>query len=512
VAERAVTAVAVAATLVLLWDVFLAGHIAQLRTVPRAFAALSALCGLLVVPAVVVAVSAESILTGRAVYTIAWLWPLTLWLFTFQAALSLARRLVSPLLAGPMLAYNLLLATAATARYAMSLGDTVVDPLLAVAAAQGTALGRVLGGAWVLASPLAVQVPMLAPAYPPRWRLSRVVRATLATAAAFWSALTVAEYVPALRAVGSYRAYAGERLQERPAGDFAVGIKVFPELAGPPPALAVRGDLALVDSVGPDALMVVLEPEGTQLAALDSLARTLESFREREGALLIVSLGYGADAGDRYRQSPAAFTRQRLADVDRVARRLRPDYLLPAEEPYGRGARALGVLPVAYWQSFLTESADLAHAAFPSIRVAVAAAAYTAADSVLFAWALSPRSPLNAAGFSFHPSFRGALSLETRVAAADRWLRARPSSRKPVWVFAASGYPVAHGERSQEQAVWRALTWATSRRDVRGVVVAEAGDYGRLLGMRTPSGRTRPVATTVARALSGLREARTTQQ
>lgn len=511
-ADRALTAVAVAATLVLLWDVFLAGHIAQLRTVPRAFAALSALCGLLVVPAVVVAVSAESILTGRAVYTIAWLWPLTLWLFTFQAALAFARRLVSPLLAGPMLAYNLLLATVATARYAMSLGDAVADPLLAVAAAHGTALGRVLGGAWVLASPLAVQVPMLAPAYPPRWRLSRAVRATLATAAGFWSLLTVAEYVPALRAVGSYRGYASERLQERPAGDFAVGIKVFPELAGPPPALAVRGDLALVDSVGPDALMVVLEPEGAELAALDSLARTLESFRAREGTLLIVALGYGADARDRFRQSPAAFTRERLADVDRVARRLRPDYLLPADEPYGRGAHALGVLPVAYWQSFLTRSADLAHAAFPSIRVAVASAAYSERDSLLFAWALSPRSPLNAAGFSFHPSFRGALSLETRVASADRWLRARPSSRKPVWVFAASGYPVAHGERSQEQAVWRVLTWATSRRDVRGVVVAEAGDYGRLLGMRTPSGRTRPVATTVARALSGLREARSTQQ
>lgn len=511
-ADRALTAVGVAAALVLLWDVFLAGHIAQLRTVPRTFAALTALCGLLVVPAVVVAVSAESILTGRAVHTIAWLWPLTLWLFTFQATLALTRRLVPPLLAGPILAYNLLLATAATARYAVSLGDTVADPLLAVAAAQGIALGRVLGGAWVLASPWAVQVPMLAPAYPPRWRLSRFVRITLATAAGFWGLLTVAEYVPALRAVGSYRGYAAERLQERAAGDFAVGLKVFPELAGPPPALAVRGDMTLVDSVGPDALMVVLEPEGTRLAALDSLARTVESFRQREGALLIVSLGYGPDAGERFRQAPAEFTRDRLADVDRVARRLRPDYLLPADEPYGRGAETLGVLPLDYWQSFLTRSADLAHAAFPSIRVAVSAAAYSQPDSLLFAWALSPGSPLNAAGFSLHPSFRGALSLETRLAAADRWLRARPASRKPVWVFAASGFPVAHGEHSQEQAVWRALTWATSRRDVRGVVVVEAGDYGRLLGMRTPSGRTRPVATTVARALRGLREARTAQQ
>ena len=504
--------VTAAALVVLFWDVFLAGHVAQLRTVPRAFSALSALCGLLAVPAVVVAVSSESLLTGRAVYTIAWLWPLTLWLFTLQAGSALARRLVTPLLAGPIFAYDLLLATAATARYVTSLGDVVADPLLAVAAAQSTALGRMLGGAWVLGSPFAVQVPILAPAYPPRWRLSRAVRFTLAVAAGFWSLLTVAEYVPALRAVGSYRGYSTERLQERPAGDFAVGLKVFPALDGPPPALAVRGDLALVDSVSPDAMMVVLEPAGTRLAALDSLARTVESFRQREGALLIVALGYDRGAGEAFRRSPDEFTRARLADVDRVARRLRPDYLLPADEPYGSGARALGELPVDYWQRFLTRSADLAHAAFPTIRVATSASAYHARDSVLFAWALSPQSPMNAAGFSLYPSFRGALSLETRVSAADRWLRARPSSRKPVWVFAAGGYPRLHGERSQEQAVWRALTWATSRRDVRGVVVAEAGDYERVAGMRTPSGRTRPVATMVARAVAGLRETRTTQQ
>ena len=511
-ADRAVAVVAGAAVVVLFWDVFLAGHVAQLRTVPRAFSALSAFCGLLAVPAVVVAVSSESLLTGRAVHTIAWLWPVTLWLFTLQAAFAFTRRLVTPLLAGPILAYDLLLAAAATARYATSMGDTVADPLLAVAAAQSTALGRVLGGAWVLGSPLAVQVPILSPAYPPRWRLSRAVRFTLAMAAGFWTLLAAAEYVPALRAVGSYQAYASERLQERPAGDFAVGLKLFPALDGPPPALAVRGDLALVDSVAPDAIMVVLEPEGTRLAALDSLARTVEPFRQREGALLIVALGYDRRAGEAFARSPDAFTNARLADVDRVARRLRPDYLLPADEPYGSGARALGVLPVAYWQSFLTRAADLAHAAFPSIRVASTAAVYDGRDSALFAWALSPQSPLNAAGFSLYPSFRGALSLETRVSAADRWLRVRPESRKPVWVFAAGGYPRLHGERSQEQAVWRTLTWATSRRDVRGVVVSEAGDYDRVAGMRTPAGRTRPVATTVARAAAGLRETRSAPQ
>jgi hypothetical protein len=510
--ERGGIAIGGAALLVLLWDVFLAGHIAQLRSASRLFAGLSAVAGLLVVPAFVVAVSADSILTGRAVFTIAWIWPLTLALFALQAAYALVRGLVSPLLAAPILVYDLVLALAAGARYSVSLGETPPDWMLAVAAAQGTALGRVLGGAWVLSSPLVVQVPMLAPAYPPRWPLSRAVRGTLALAAGFWSALTVAEYVPALRAVTSYGGYATERLQERPAGDFAVGIKIFPDLAGPPPTLAVRGDLALVDSIGPDAVLVVLEPAGTRLAALDSLARAVESFRQRDSALLVIALGYDREAGERFRRSPAEYTRERLADVDRVARRLRPDFLLPAADPYGSGTRALGAQPPEYWQDFLTRAADLAHQAFPSIRVAVSAAAYDAADSTLFAWALSPRSPMNAAGFTLYPSFRGALSLEARLSAADRWLRARPSSRKSVWVFTAGGYPLAHGERSQEQAVWRALTWATSRQDVRGLIVAEAGDYREVLGMRTPSGRTRPVAAMVARALTGLRETETAQQ
>ena len=265
---RGVGLVAAAAAIVMTWDVLLAGRIAQLRTVPRAFAAVSALAGLLVVPAAVVAVSAESTLTGRAVSGIAWVWPVTLLLFAAQAAYAVARRLVSPLLVVPILVYDVLLALAAVARYAVSLGDVPPHALLAVGAAQGTALGRVLGGAWVLASPFALQVPILAPAYPPRWRVSRPVRFTLAVAATFWSALMVAEYVPALRAVGSYDGYASERLQERPGGDFAVGLKVFPALDGPPPVLAVRNDLALVDSIGPDAVMVVIEPGGAKLGAL----------------------------------------------------------------------------------------------------------------------------------------------------------------------------------------------------------------------------------------------------
>ena len=56
----------VASALVLLWDVFLAGQIAQLRRAPRFFRAVTALGGLLIAPATLVAVTSASILNGRA--------------------------------------------------------------------------------------------------------------------------------------------------------------------------------------------------------------------------------------------------------------------------------------------------------------------------------------------------------------------------------------------------------------------------------------------------------------
>src|SRR5438270_549953 len=56
----------VASALVLLWDIALAGQIAQVRRAPRSFRALTALAGLLIAPATIIAVTSASILEGRA--------------------------------------------------------------------------------------------------------------------------------------------------------------------------------------------------------------------------------------------------------------------------------------------------------------------------------------------------------------------------------------------------------------------------------------------------------------
>ena len=54
---------------------------------------------------------------------------------------------------------------------------------------------------------------------------------------------------------------------------------------------------------------------------------------------------------------PAGFDARRLAFVERVARALRPDVLLPAGAPYGEAADLVGRLPVDAWRGYLTAAA-----------------------------------------------------------------------------------------------------------------------------------------------------------
>jgi hypothetical protein len=104
------------------------------------------------------------------------------------------------------------------------------------------------------------------------------------------------------------------------------------------------------------------------------------------------------------------------------------------------------------------------------------------------------------------PLFAGASDLDAQMRSADRWIAAAGQTQKENWVFATYGYPVSHGEINQERAIWSTLAWATSRAVVKGVIVADAADYGAVTGLRAPSGRLRRAANAVARAAKSLRE------
>ena len=138
-------------------------------------------------------------------------------------------------------------------------------------------------------------------------------------------------------------------------------------------------------------------------------------------------------------------------------------------------------------------------------RIGMASSSYDTRDSTLYAWAAAANSPIDVVGFSFWPSPAGTRTQDAERGAADRWMRESRSS-KDHWVFAAGGFPVAHGEASQENAVWSALAWATSRPAIKGFIVDGAGDYGTVTGIRAPDGHLRRVAFAIKRALRGLQE------
>jgi hypothetical protein len=325
----------------------------------------------------------------------------------------------------------------------------------------------------------------------------------MAAYAALWLLFIFAIGLPrAVVQLRNYQVHAHDQLRERPDADFAIGLKIYPDIASPPPPPAIRDDSALVDSLDVDAIEVVVAPGATK-AALDSLGKLLDPSR-RDSTPLIIAIGYRNKLLPELRRDRLNVP-QRLATLRQVVARLQPDIVLPAEDPYGSGERALGNLSPQQWESYLTQAARVAKGIKRDVRIGVAASAYTRADSILYAWAATPGSPIDIVGFSLFPSpyVGGGIQADTRT--ADRWMRVMPP-RKEHWVFATGGYPLAYGERSQSDAVWAVLAWATDHPAIKGTVVYEAGDYGQSRGLRAPNGRLRLVAGAVMRAIRGLRE------
>jgi hypothetical protein len=483
------------------WDVLMAGRIAKLRKIPRGFQALTGIAGLLLVPALVVGYAAQSLLYGRAILLVGWLWPFTALLFVVQTVYALARRLVTPLLGFPLLVYNVVIAVVAVTKFVIARGDTPTYLGLALNAAQASMLGTFFGDA-ALWNPIFLQVPIFAPSLPARWGFTRLARVALAGAAIAMTALVVVELPSAFASIKSYDAHGSDKLQEHPEGDFKIGLKIFPDLRSGPPPTAIANDLSLADTLRVDAISVVIDPEAARGVALDSLARSIEQARA-DSTLLIVALGYPKKGGQEFKQSPENYTVARLKDIDRIARRLKPDYLIPATDPLEEGARVLGEESPQYWIDYFTRAAKVAHYIYPRIKVSVPMSSYGTRDSTLYAWAARPGSPIEAVGFSMLAGFDGARSLDTHMRIAKRWMQQFPKP-KEHWVFAAGGYPLAHGEDSQVLTLKDVLAWATAQQPIRGLVVYEGGDYNSVMGLRAAGGRLRSATGEIIRAEKGL--------
>lgn len=485
---------------IIVWDVILAGRIAQLRQASKPFAAVTGLAGLLLIPAFIVAVATTTLITGRGIAAIDWVWPATVVLITIQSVYAVSRRLVSPIWGYPIAFYNTLLAIAAVTRFFSAHGFIVARPLLIVMAAQVDALALATTEAAIV-SPFFLHVPLISPAFPALRRLTAGFRFVMATLALAWFGLIVAEIPRADVALDSYDRHAADRLTERPNG-FFIGLKILPDIARPPSASSVRADLETVAWTGVTAVNVVFVPGATVLA-IDSVAHMLDRL-QRDSMVIIATIGYKGKLVPELGSVPLD-TDLRLTTIRQVLRQVRPDIIVPAQDPYGIGARMQGRLPVEAWQEFHTRAAAVVKEVRPRTRVGLAASAFDSRDSTLYAWAAAPGSPIDALGFSFYPTRLGARTMDAGFRAADRWLRAHPPT-KPHWVFGAGGYPLAHGDVSQDQAIWGALAWATAHMEVSGLVITEANDYGQAMGVRSPTDRFRKAAGTSRKSIRALRE------
>ncbi|HEY7859839.1 MAG TPA: hypothetical protein VIB98_00285, partial [Gemmatimonadaceae bacterium] len=272
------TAHLVLTALVLIWDLTIAGRAARLQTTPRTMAFLCALSGLLLLPALTVLLVSTSILTGRALYTLAWVWPATLVVIAIQAAYALSSRAVAPLIGVPIVVYDVVLALIGIARYAIYRGYPLPAPLLVLSAADASSLAY-SASPLALVLPYFLHPPIVAPPTRGRRGAGTVLRTAVGALAGIWVALIILDVPVATRAVSSYARYANERLTERADSDFAIGLKIFPTITSGPPPLALDNDLDLADTIGAQALSVYIAPAGTSNASLDSLAHTLADQR-----------------------------------------------------------------------------------------------------------------------------------------------------------------------------------------------------------------------------------------
>ena len=484
--ERGAAWIAMAlAVAVSLWNIIVASRGAQTQRAHPAVRALTALSGIMLVPAMIVAIADGSLLTARVTQQIWWLWPAALACATVQATWIGVRRLVSPMLALPLAFWNALLLVVAVGRVLPDLGVVAPDWMMVAAASLSHALASALGPI-ALTSPLAIAPPLLASAAPSRWRPIAMVRVAATALAAAATTLVLVEVPNARLALGSYARYGAERLPDRPANDVLLGLRILPPVEHAPSPHALRLDLALADSMEAEALLVEVTPFATA-AALDSLARTLESYRRDSVVLAIRVTGPPSVVG--------------VGTVDQLMRRLHPDVLL-----FGSVARDDDALSDA---ALVEEYAQVAHRVLPRVRVGVIVSVtqeFRRSSSNWFDWARTRGKGLSIAAVELGAGIGGAADLDDEMA----WLRQRlalaPSDRA-VWITSIATAPVAHGEAAQALA-WRGMLAVAMRTPgIRAVFAGPASDYEAMTGVRGASGRIRPVVRVLMDASRRLREA-----
>ena len=402
----------IVASAILVWDLVLAGWIASQRRAPRRFLRLTSACGLLVAPALVIAVASATEDGARTVSGIAWLLPLVCIACAFQLLYAIVARLVSPVVALPMLLYDLVVACVVSGDFMVAQFGRAPLTLQAAVAARDVVFGMTVGRA-ALISPYVLLVPMIAPTFGARWRLSATVRAVMTLLATAATTLLVIEWPRGIGAVRSYERARFATMRERPSNDVAVGMRFLPVITTLPSARTVRADSALAAQLSPSVLLLVLDESGTDQRVLDSLAVVLTPFRA-DSVRVAVALRMGL-------QSPASYDRERPHAIERILIALTPDVVFPAYfDPI-----ASPVAPLApsttWWRVMIHDASRVRDRVRPATHIGVVLSRLDARDSAVYAWAIGASHEVNVIGATIYPSYSGLPGIDARLRTLDRW-------------------------------------------------------------------------------------------
>ena len=479
----------------LAWNLVIGARATALASAGAAFRALTGLGAFLLLPALLIGVLAPTAPGARVLTPLAWLWPLVAIGFVVQAAWSVARRKSSALHAMPVVLFDVLVAWTALARWLESLGAGLPPWLLAPGVAVSSLGAAVLGdraylwSAWLL-------LPMLVPAAPARWRISAAWRALLAMCLALVLVLVGAELPRAFGGLRAVRATGNGQMTERSRDDLAVGLHLLGDVTAAPSPGVARHDAALADSIGVSAVFITIAPEGATPAALDSVARVIEG--RRDSVTLVVSLAFARGEVGARGANDERWLAARVALVERVVKRLRPDVLLPAGDlsPAGDAAR---------WKAYYERVARAARRIDRDVTIALATEGTSALDSALCDWVGQGDTPVDGIALAAPPGDGGPARFVAAQGALARWISL---ARTPpaVWLVSLPSAPAVDGEVAQQHLVRQALQWASARPWVRGVITGDASDTWWSGGLRAASGRSRLALAEVGTALHALRD------
>lgn len=479
---------------ILSWDIVLAGWMATRREAPRLFTQLTSICGILVAPALVIAVAASTESGARTVADIAWLLPLICGAFVLQVAYALLAGLLSPVVAIPILAYDLIVTAVATGDFLVAQSGTAPLALQSIVAARDVVFGMTIGRA-ALASPFAMLVPMIAPAYPARWRLSALARILMVFTATAVTTLMGIEWPRGVASVRSYVRTVPELTRQRTANDLALGLRLFPVLSRAPAARHVKADMALAAAYQPNVVLIVLDLEGTRSAALDSLARVLEPLRQ-DSVRIAVAFRHGRTLP---RPDDAIFAQA----VERILLRLKPAVFFPAMNDPMPSVIATEAPNVVWWQRMIRSTDAVRQRVRPATRLGVVLGRLDSRDSATYAWAVQAAPMVGVVGAVVFPSYSGMPGIDARLRTFERWhARATDSlatdslttERRTLpshWLATVGGLPHAHGDASQLAAIQHALAWASVQPWIHAAIIGEAADYSSRTGLRAATGRIR---------------------